>query len=577
MDNTNERDDQLFDQLKKVKRRKRRRVMITVALLLLALLVGGAGAVVYLRKQVRTQFATATAEVKSYQATTGRISSNVSGSGSLSYMDNEDVTIPAGVTVEELLISPGDILTTGDVMARVDTTSVMTAMADTQAALDDLDDQLSDAKKDAVSSYVTVSVPGRVKQVYAQVGDAVMDVMMEHGALALLSLDGLMTVTIEANLESGSAVTVQTGGSSYPGTVESSISGKTVVNLTDNGPLYGAEATVLDPSGNVVGTGTLEIRSPLAVTGYAGTVSWVTAQENQQAYSGSYLFSLTDTSYTVNYDVLLRTREQTQRMMTTLVELLRDSCVKAPMDGIVTSLSDLNSLTYSDDGTEIILATMAPDKQVSVSVAVDETDILSLELGQTAQVTVRSIGDDTYPGTVTEISKIGTTMSGVTQYTAVVTLDKAEKMLSGMTASVDIQIQGVDNVVLIPVDALHQTRNTAYVYTSYDEELKEYGGMVEVTVGTSNSSFVEIVSGLKEGDTVYYTEKANGFAGFSMLPGGNMPSGMNGGNSGSNRGGNFPGGNSGGFSGGNGGGFPGGNGGGFPGGNSSGNRSGMGG
>ena len=84
MENTNERDDILFEQLKKAKRRKRRRVIITVVLLLLVLLAGGAGAVVYLRKQVRTQFAAATAEVKSYQATTGRISSNVSGSGSLS-------------------------------------------------------------------------------------------------------------------------------------------------------------------------------------------------------------------------------------------------------------------------------------------------------------------------------------------------------------------------------------------------------------------------------------------------------------------------------------------------------------
>lgn len=557
MDNANERDDILFAQIKKAKRRKRRRVMITVVVLLLLILVGGAGAVMYLRARVRTQFATATAEVKSAQAVTGRISSNVSGSGSLSYMDFEDATIPAAVTVEELLISPGETLTAGDVIARVDLNSVMTAMADTQSALEDLDDQISDAKSDAVSSQISASVPGRVKCVYAQQGDAVMDVMMKHGALAILSLDGLMTVTIEADLEAGSTVTVQSGEASYPGTVESSISGKTVVNLTDNGPLYGAGATVLDDSGNVLGTGTLAIRTPLAITGYAGTVSWVTARENQQVFSGSNLFSLKNTGYTVNYDVLLRSREQTEQTMATLVDLLRDGCVKAPMDGIVTSVADLNSLTYSDDGTEIILATMAPNEQVSVSVAVDETDILSLELGQSAQVTVRSIGDDVYAGTVTEISKIGTTMSGVTQYTAVVTLDKAEQMLAGMTASVDIQIQGVDDVVLIPVDALHQTRDTAYVYTSYDEQLQEYGGMVEVVIGTSNSSYVEIVSGLKEGDTVYYTEKVSANNGFGMMPMGDMfssmtggmngssPSGSRGGNGGapgSNRGGN-PGGN----------------------------------
>ena len=534
MENANERDDILFEQLKKAKRRKRRRILITVVILLLVLLAGGAAAVIYLRARVNSKFSATTAEVKSFQAITGQISANASGSGSLSYTDFEEVGIPSAVTVDEILVSAGDTLTAGDVIARVDTNSVMSALADVQTQLEELDDQISEAKKDSVSSYINASVSGRVKRVYAQAGDRVMDVMMEHGALAILSLDGLMTVTIEADLEENQSVTVQSGGVSYPGTVESSISGKTVVNLTDNGPEYQAEAAVLDESGRVLGTGTLDIRNPLAITGYAGTISWVTAQENSQVYSGGYLFSLTDTGYTVNYDTLLRSRSQTEQTMATLLQLLQDGCATAPIDGIVTEITGLTSdtMVYSDDGTELILATMAPDKQLTVSVAVDETDILSLELGQSAQITVSSIGDQVYSGTVTEISKIGTSMSGVTQYTAVVTLDRDPQMLSGMTASVDIQKQQVEGVVLIPTDALHQTRNSAYVYTSYDEQTKEYGGMVEVVAGTSNSSYVEIVSGLNPGDTVYYTEKASTSNSF-MMPMGDIMGGSSGGFSGS--------------------------------------------
>ncbi len=548
MENQNERDDLLFAQLKKAKRRKRRKVIITVALVLSLVLIAGAGAVVYLRRQVRTQFAQDTAQVQSYAATTGRISSTVSGSGSLSYLDFEDVTVPAGVTVEEVLISRGDILEAGEVIARVDVNSVMTALADTQKTLDDLDDQLSDAGSDAVDSYISASVPGRVKRLFAQKGDAVVDVMMEHGALALLSLDGLMSVTVEADLEQGSSVTVRSEGTAYSGKVESSVSGRSVVTLTDNGPVYGAQAEVLDGSGALLGTGILEIHSPLAVTGYAGTVSWVSASENQQIYSGSYLFSLTDTHYTVNYDNLLRTRSQKEQIMNQLLTLLREGCVTAPISGIVTAVSDTTSsdtLEYTQDGSEFVLVTMAPKEQMSVSLAVDETDILSLKLGQSAQVTVRSIGEDSYTGTVTEISKVGTTMSGVTQYTAVVTLDREEKMLSGMTASVDIQIQGVDGVVLIPVEALHRTRDYAYVYTSYDEELKEYGGMKEVVTGTSNSKYVEIVSGLQEGETVYYTQQESPAFSFGMMPMGSDFGNAGGGNFGGNPGGGFSGSNGG--------------------------------
>ena len=93
-----------------------------------------------------------------------------------------------------------------------------------------------------------------------------------------------------------------------------------------------------------------------------------------------------------------------------------------------------------------------------------------------------------------------------------------------MTASVDVRIEGVDNAILIPADALHQTSSGYYVYTSYDEETEEFCGRVDVVPGLSNSNYVEIKSGLQEGDTVYYTEAQDFFGGmgFGSMPG-NMP------------------------------------------------------
>lgn len=520
MEKPNEQDDILFEQLKKAKRRKRRKVVITVLVLLLLAGAGIVTAVTVLRNRVRTQFAAATAEVLSYEAERGRISTTVSGSGSLSYPDSEDITVPGGVEVEEILVRPGDTLNEGNTIAAVDVNSVMTALADVQSQLEDLDDQINDAKNDTVSTYMTSAVTGRVKCIYAQEGDNVVDVMTEHGALAILSLDGLMTVTIDAQLTPGDSVTVVSGEKSYDGTVESCLAGKSVVTLTDNGPIYQAEARVLDGEGNTLGTGTLAIRNPLSVTGYAGTISYVNVRENSQIWSGGSLFTLTNTGYTANYDTLLRTRAETEKTLNELIGLLRTGSVTAPFSGIVTQTN-----TDTDSTAVQTIAVLAADEEVCVSISVDETDILSLELGQTAQVTIKSVGEDSFTGTVTEISKVGTSSSGVTQYSAVVTLEKQPKMLSGMTASVDIQIQGVDDVVLIPVDALHQTRDMSYVFTSYDEELKEYGGMVEVVTGASNSSYVEIVSGLNPGDTVYYTEKTANNS-FSMMPnmgGGSIP------------------------------------------------------
>ena len=102
-------------------------------------------------------------------------------------------------------------------------------------------------------------------------------------------------------------------------------------------------------------------------------------------------------------------------------------------------------------------------------------------------------------------------------------------MLSGMSADVIVNIQGSENVLIVPADAIHRTSAGAFVYTSYDEETKTFGGNMPVEVGISNDDFAEIRSGIEEGTTVFYTEKEED--NFYMMMGG---PGMNG-RSGNNR------------------------------------------
>ncbi len=154
---------------------------------------------------------------------------------------------------------------------------------------------------------------------------------------------------------------------------------------------------------------------------------------------------------------------------------------------------------------------------MTVSISVDETDILSLELDQEATVTVDALDGEAVEAVVSQIDTTATSSGGVTVYTVTVTLDKAENMLSGMSADVSIIIEGVDDALLIPSDALNQTSSTSYVYTSYDEETGELGGMVEVTTGLNNGSYVEITDGLDEGDTVYYFENEDQSFGFGNM------------------------------------------------------------
>ncbi len=553
-----QRDEELFDSLrrsKKAKKKKRIRNIAIVVGVLAAVLVA---AVLILRRQVRENFAMSGDEVISATVERGTISTVVSGSGMLENVDTETLTLPEGVELTEILAQFGDSFQEGELLATADMASVRSAMSTLQSELDALDEEISQAEGDTVDSYISAGVAGRVKAIYAGVDTSVAETMVDKGALAVISLDGYMAVDIDnESLEKGEAVSViLSDGSEEEGLVDSVVGGSATVLISDDGPAVDETVTVTDAQGKELGSGSLYIHNPLKVTGYAGTVSGVYVTENQAVSASSTLFALTDTGTSASYDALLQSRSEAEEELLELLKIQQYGGLTAPISGTVYSVSELEDLESGE--TDEVL-TLAPDVSMSVTISVDEDDILSLALDQTAEVTVSSLGDEVLSGTVTEIDKTASDGS----YTAVITLDKVEGMLPGMTAGVDIRIEGVDDALLIPVDALHQTSSGYYVYTSYDEDSGEYGGRVDVVPGLSNSSYVEIKSGLAEGDTVYYTESQSffgsmGFGGMGGgqrgdFGGGEMPSG--------DFGGEMPSGDFGGErpSGGMGGGMPGGN------------------
>ena len=539
MDEQQRSGEELFERLNREKKQHRRKVVRTVIIVIAVIAALLVLLVLNLRRSVEKKFAAAEKEVLTYEVKPGTIHTLVTGSGVLAQVDEEEITVPAGVEIDEVFPEAGDIVSKGDLLAKVDMASVMSALSDTQSQLKTLDRSINSAKDDTVSTSITAGVSGRVKKIYAEAGDDVSACMAQNGALALLSLDGYLAVDIEAEgLGRGDSVSVALpDGSLYTGVVEEVRKGQTTVLVTDDGPLADEEVTVSDASGRTLGSGALYIHSPLAVTGYAGTVKTVSARENAKVSSGSGLFTLTDTKTSANYDALLRQREDLEETFLDLLTIYRDGAVLAKMDALVSSV-EYDEDTFSS-AVENQILTLYPQKQMSITISVDETDILSLKEGQEAEIEVSSVSEDTFTGTVTEISKVADTSTGVTRYSAEVTLDREEGMLAGMTANVNVRIQGTENALIIPVDALHQNSTSYYVYTAYDSEAHRYDGRVEVTIGMQNDDYVEITSGLREGDTVYYTESQN----FSIMDMFAMAQGMGGGmSSGGSRGGQMPGG-----------------------------------
>ena len=553
MNEQQQRSEELFDRLRKEKKQRRNRLIRTVVIIIAAVFVILVCVVLGLRRNVEKRFEAAAAEVQEYSVRTGTIHTIVAGSGILAEEDVETIELPAGVEITEVVVEAGDTVAAGDLLATVDMATVMTSLSDLQEQLDDLDGDISAAKGDTVSARIQAGVSGRVKRIFGETGMDVSLCMAENGALAVLSLDGYMAVDLETDqLAKGDAVTVQReDGAVISGSVESAAGNRATVLVTDNGPRFDETVTVsLD--GQTIGSGKLYIHNPLAVTGYAGTISSVSQKENANVNSNTTLFQLKNTSFSANYDTMLRNRADLEEDLLELLTVYRDGAVLAPMAGRISAVlhgedaSEAASASpyamYAAAGATAAPAATAtgetaqilnlyPDLTMTITISVDEMDILSLDEGQEAQIQVSSVSkEQVYPGTVTKISKVADTSTGVTQYSAEITLEKAEGMLPGMTADVDVRIQGVENALIIPIDALHQTKDTHFVYTSYDPEAKQYGGMRDVVIGMQNDKEVEILSGLQEGELIYYTEAPeNIFAAFAAMSGMPMGGGMQGG------------------------------------------------
>ena len=501
----------------KAQKRKRaiQRATAAIALVLVAVLAG----TLYVRKEVQRKVtAQSGSTIKSATVTTGSIKATISGSGTLVCEDVVDLTVPSTVKVEKLHIAQGDPVTAGTLLAGVNSSTVLSSLSTVQEALEDLDEDLQSASRDTVSSYVKAGVTGRIKAVYAQEGDNVADVMYRHGSLAELSMDGYLALDIPVGaLQPGETLTVTTSdGQEWDGTVDTVTASTATVLLTDDGPLVGDTAKVGSQERQ------LYIHAPLKVTGYAGTVNYVSAKENAKVYASTALFTLKDTSDSAKYNQLLQKRADYEELYRKLVKLYKDGGLTAEQDGTVETLTDLDTVTLGTDPLEkTTLATLDPGTNMSVTISVDETDILSLAQGQEVSLTVESIGEEEYKGTVSEIDTTGS--SGA--YPVKILLSKQAGMLSGMTAKAEVTIEGVENALLVPNDAIRKTSTTAYVYTAYDAETDTLGGMTEVTLGLTNGSQTEIISGLKQGDTVYYTPKEQTFTfgGMTITTGGEMP------------------------------------------------------
>ena len=286
------------------------------------------------------------ASILSGKAELRELETKVLGGGQLSGEASVSVTVPEAVKIDRYLVQNGDTVEKGQAIAQVDEVSVMSAIASVQETLDYLSEEISALSGEADSQTVSAGAQGLVKLVYAQKGDSVAELMLEHGALAVLSLDGLMAVRIETDsaVKNGETVLLNfPDGSEAEGSVKSVVEGTLTVTVEDDDYEPGTEVTVSTEDGESLGSGELYINSPWKVTAYTGDVSYVYIESGQQVYQGQSLFALENTGHSAEYRQLVDQHQDYEELMEELFQMYESRTVTAPCDGIVTGVDEEGS------------------------------------------------------------------------------------------------------------------------------------------------------------------------------------------------------------------------------------------
>lgn len=296
-----------------------------------------------------------TVSILSSSAQKRSMETKIVGGGQLQSEAAQNVKIPSEVKLTAYLVGNGDTVLKGQPIASVDRVSVMEAIASVQETLDDLSERIADASSDKAPETIKALAAGTVKQVFAQKGDDAQTVMLQSGALAVLSLDGTMSVqlTVSSSLQPGDGVLVTVeGGQSQEGRITANQDGVLTISVTDDHYAVGAQAAVKTKEGADLGTGSLYITSPWNASAYSGTVSQVDVTAEASVYSGQTLLRLTDTGHSAEYQGLIDQRREYEALMQELFRLYETEVLTAPCDGIVTDVENDGTFLLAADGTE---------------------------------------------------------------------------------------------------------------------------------------------------------------------------------------------------------------------------------
>lgn len=246
----------------------------------------------------------------------------------------------------------------------------------------------------------------------------------------------------------------------------------------------------------------------------SGKVETLSLKEGDKVVNGQKLgsFELPDLQNQIdNASVSVRSAElalsDAEESLRIARDTLDDYTISSPITGTVIEKNYKAGDNIDATSGGGYMAVIYDMSRMTFDMNVSELDVSKLKVGQSVTFTSDALEGQTFTGHVDKININGTTMNGSTNYPVTVVVDNGEGLYPGMNVSATILVEEVGDVLAVPVEAV-QRGNTVMVAPAAalnkDGELTDVTKLEEriVELGRGNSEYIEVLSGIEEGETV---------------------------------------------------------------------------
>lgn len=255
----------------------------------------------------------------------------------------------------------------------------------------------------------------------------------------------------------------------------------------------------------------------------SGDVVSIKVDEGDSVSKGQLMVVLESTTINDNIDSSERNLRDAELSLKNQYENLDEYTFKSPISG---TIIEKNYKVGDKLESGKNLCTIFDLSYLTMTLNVDELDISQIVVGQKVNITAEAVENKTYVGEVTKISINGTTTNGVTVYPVTIRIDEIEGLLPGMNVDASIDVVNKENVLSVPISAVARgnrvlvkkqgsSNSEGEKEPEKDKNLNESPlegyEYIQVEVGISNDDYIEIISGLKEGDEIAFAKQTPSF------------------------------------------------------------------